>query len=85
MRHVITHKEIVKKYDHIISNIMIHNVCSCELLLDEYLADKGENMKYYFPQSLIKTKLVEMYVESDKANLNYLKLIFESLSSNDIR
>lgn len=85
LRYVLVHKIIVQKYDQIITKMMIKNIQSCEILLNGYLASNNTNKKYYFPNSLNKTEFIEMYVDSEEANLNYLNLIVESLSTNDLK
>lgn len=85
LQYILVHKIIVQKYDQIISNIIMEDIQNCEVLLDEYLVFKNTDKKYYFPNSLNKTKLVEMYVDSEVANLNYLELIVKSLSTNDLK
>lgn len=83
LRYVLNHRILVKKYDEIISKIMKTHICSCEILLEEYFSLKKIDKKYYFPTSLDKEELVNMYIDSKKANLNYIELIFKSTSTND--
>ncbi|MEG1169705.1 MAG: hypothetical protein RSD92_06255 [Erysipelotrichaceae bacterium] len=81
---ILVHKILVNRYNEIIAEFMMGNALLCEVLLEEYLAIKNKNIKYYFPKSLDKEKLIINYIDSEIANLNYLELIFKSLSSNDL-
>lgn len=72
---IIVHKAIVKEYDEVIANVMMKNIRSCELLLDEYLTLKKSNNKYYFPSHLNKEEYILKYINFVDVNINYLKLI----------
>ncbi|MBS6685252.1 hypothetical protein [Thomasclavelia spiroformis] len=62
----------------------MNNEKTCELLLYEYLAEKNETEKYYFPNSLDKDALINKYLDSDKCNLNYVQLLVKSVSTQDL-
>lgn len=84
IRFILVHKRIVYKYDSIITSIMMKNVQTCEMLFEEYLIEKSETRKYYFPNSLAKDVLINEYLDSDKCNLNYVQLIVKSVSTQDL-
>lgn len=84
LRFVLVHKRIVNKYDNTISKIMMNNEKTCELLLEEYLVEKNETIKHYFPNSLDKGKLIDKYLDSEKCNLNYVQLLAKSVSNQDL-
>lgn len=84
LRFILVHKRIVYAYDNTISRIMMNNEKTCELLLYEYLAEKNETEKYYFPNSLDKDALINKYLDSDKCNLNYVQLLVKSVSTQDL-
>ena len=81
----LVHKQIVYKYDQILSKIMMDNIQSCELLLEEYLAVKDRENSFYFPNSLDKIGLIDQYINFYDANLNYLNLIVNSLGTKDLQ
>lgn len=84
LRSVLVHKKIVNKYANTINRIMMNNEITCELLLEECLAEKKKTVKYYFPDSLDKDKLIDKYLDSEKCNLNYVQLLAKSVSTQDL-
>lgn len=80
---ILTHNALVIQYDEALTEIMNNKIESCEILLNEFLTSKQSDKKYYFPKSLDKEKFVTNYVDSNNANLNYLELIYNSLSTKE--
>lgn len=81
---ILTHNALVIQYDEALTKIMNNKIESCEILLNEFLTSKQSDKKYYFPKSLDKEKLIADYVNSNNANLNYLELICNSLSTKEL-
>lgn len=84
LRSVLVHKKIVNKYANTINRIMMNNEITCELLLEECLAEKKKTVKYYFPNNLDKDALVNKYLDSNQCNLNYVQLLAKSVSTPDL-
>ena len=85
---ILSCQKIVDHYDCELTEYLIRSSSSAELLLRQYAETKGfSESKYYFPVLLDESKKVEIiniYIESDIANPNYLKLIYETLSTADL-
>lgn len=79
---LLRHKKIVAHYDKLITQLMLNNINSCTILLNDYLALKTTTNSYYFPKSLNKEDLINSYINSDKPNINYLNLIINSSNTN---
>lgn len=88
MRIVITNKELVLKFDEILRKYLLINKNSAELLLYEYEIKHIKNhVKNFFPKSLTKDdreKILVDYINSDLANLNYLRIIVNLQSTSEL-
>ena len=89
--HFILHnKNLVLSFDEIIREKMLCYEGSAQMLLDEYEINHFNNYEHYiFPKSLTnddKNKILINYINSNFANINYLRLImnFKSISELDI-
>lgn len=82
-------KNIVKKFSDEIITYMEKNPFCAEIILNYYLEKHDRNIEsLYFPVELSnekKTLILDKYIASNSSNINYLKLIFESNSTNNLR
>lgn len=82
-------KNIVKKFSDEIITYMEKNPFCTEIILSYYLEKHDRNIEsLYFPVELSnekKTLILDKYIASNSSNINYLKLIFESNSTNNLR
>lgn len=82
-------KNIVKKFSGEIITYMEKNPFCAEIILSYYLEKHDRNIEsLYFPVKLSnekKTLILDKYIASNSSNINYLKLIFESNSTNNLR
>lgn len=82
-------KNIVKKFSDEIITYMEKNPFCAEIILSYYLEKHDRNIEsLYFPVELSnekKTLILDKYIASNPSNINYLKLIFESNSTNNLR
>lgn len=82
-------KNIVKKFSDEIITYMEKNPFCAEIILSYYLEKHDRNIEsLYFPVELSnekKTLVLDKYIASNSSNINYLKLIFESNSTNNLR
>lgn len=82
-------KIIVKKFSDEIITYMEKNPFCAEIILSYYLEKHDRNIEsLYFPVELSnekKTLILDKYIASNSSNINYLKLIFESNSTNNLR
>lgn len=81
-------KEIIKCFGSEIREYLIIERQCAEILLDQYAAfNENDNNKYYFPVELTqkdKENILINYINWEQSNLNYLKLIYESQSTNEL-
>ena len=70
-------KNLVKKYELELRKFLLKNHTTAELLLEEYEIDNIHHKKFYFPNftNLEIEKIFYNYINSDNANINYLKII----------
>lgn len=82
-------KNIIKKFSDEIITYMEKNPFCAEIILSYYLEKHDRNIEsLYFPVELSnekKTLILDKYIASNSSNINYLKLIFESNSTNNLR
>jgi len=85
---VLACKSIVNYYGIELTEYLLNDNGSAELLLREYAEAKTNNeKKCYFPKVLGETekiKIITDYIESDSTNSNYLKLIYETQSTPEL-
>jgi len=89
IRHILKHKGLVDKLDKKIKEFLLQYKNTAELLLsgseEKHTPDKSLN--YFFPKSLSSVdieQIINSYLESNKPNLNYVRLI-ESSKDTDIK
>ncbi len=87
--HFILHnKNIVHTYDKILREKLLKYTDSAVLLLDEYETDHLGNYSHrIFPKSLTdedKNKILKNYINSEFANLNYLRLIVNFQATSEL-
>lgn len=89
LNYVLKCKNIVKKFSDEIITYMEKNPFCAEIILSYYLEKHDRNIEsLYFPVELSnekKTLILDKYIASNSSNINYLKLIFESNSTNNLR
>lgn len=89
LNNVLKCKNIVKKFSDEIITYMEKNPFCAEIILSYYLEKHDRNIEsLYFPVELSnekKTLILDKYIASNSSNINYLKLIFESNSTNNLR
>ena len=84
---ILKYKDIVQHYDKEIRQYLLNDTKSAELILDYFLAVGLRKKKLYFPISLSlvdKEVIIDRYIDWRFMNSNYLKLIYEAKSSNDL-
>ena len=79
---------IVEKNNALLAELLKKNEHTAEWLLEEYVEDDRLNnrKKLYFPKSLTgqdKDAIIRNYVNSDKPNLNYVRLVLAAKRSAD--
>jgi hypothetical protein len=86
--YILSQKNIVRHFDKVITSFLLHYEKSAELLLTEFEEQRGSNStKYYFPDSLSydnKEDIILRYIETEDANLNYIRLI-ENSNSGELK
>ena len=86
---ILLHKGIVDYFDNKIKKFLIGYENTAEILLTKLEKDHSldESPQYFFPKSLSlfdKEKIIDSYLERNKPNLNYVRLIENSKDSNDL-
>lgn len=88
LKDVLKCKNLVKYFSNEITTYMEVNPFCAEILLSYYLEKHDRDIEpLYFPSELSNGKkilILDSYISSDSANSNYLKLIFESNSTNNL-
>ena len=86
---ILTHKNLVEHYDAEIKSFILSYSKSAEILLSTYEAEDDSHQKQkFFPKSLTvqdKESILSNYLDSDKINLNYIKLIQNLRNRNDFK
>lgn len=88
IRQILFQNKIVLKYDRTISEYLIRNPHLIEIILSEYEEKESVKKRITLPKSLTlidKENMIISYLESDKANLNFVRLIENSRDSNQIK
>ena len=85
---VLYNKELVFYFEKILKESLLNDIKSAETLLDEYeIEHLGNHKKRYFPRCLTKNdeeKVLLNYINSDMANLNYLRIIVNLKSTSEL-
>lgn len=86
---ILTHKGIVDHHDKELKNFLLNYPTSAEILLSFYETEDGfkRNQKF-IPKSLTitdKESIMSKYLDSEKANLNYIGLIENARNRNDFK
>lgn len=83
---ILLNKHLVNYFGNEIKKYMLDTPHCATLLLDQYAAIH-KNEHYYFPselQNIDKEKILINYIDNECANPNYLKLIYESQSTDEL-
>lgn len=88
LKDVLKCKNIVKKFSCEIVAYMVKNPFCAEIMLSYYLEKRDRNIEsLYFPVKLSNEKkilILDKYITSNSPNINYLKLVFDSNSTNNL-
>lgn len=86
---IISQKNLVDKFDKVIRVFLMDYGHSAELILSvEEKRESRNNNSKYFPKSLSisdKEIIVDKYLDSEKPNLNYVRLIENSIDSQEFK
>jgi len=90
IRNILTHKNIVNRYDTVLRDFLFTYPQSAEIILSIYEEkDDFRNKKVkYLPQSLTiqdKEIIVSNYIDNENSNLNYLRLIIIARNSENFK
>src|SRR5690606_14455355 len=90
IRIILRHKNLVTAFSDEIRHFLLDYPFSAELLLSifESKEDHGRSEKLYLPRSLTvqdKEQIVSNYIDGERCNLNYLKLIRISRNQENFR
>lgn len=88
LKDLLMYSWIVEKNNALLAELLKENEHTAEWLLEEYVEDNrlDNRKKLYFPKSLTgqnKDTIIRNYVNSDKANLNYVRLVLAAKRSAD--
>lgn len=86
---LLRHKWIVEHNGILLTKYLKHNSHTAEWLLDQYVAQDTfeSNSGLYFPKTLIGTDrdiIIRKYINSSKANLNYVRLVLLAKRSQEL-
>ncbi|MCD2421783.1 hypothetical protein LQ567_03350 [Niabella pedocola] len=89
IRKVLLYKNLVEHFHNEIKSFLFNYDEAAELLLSKFEQEhRHKAPAYNFPSSLNHTdkeKIIEKYIDSENANLNYLQLVQQSKDSNDLK
>lgn len=89
IRHLLSHKNLVNKYNLVICEYLKSNPQSAEILLSIYEVDNIFNKdQLYLPSSLTiqdKENIISSYIDSEHCNTNYLPIIQNAKKHSDFR
>lgn len=82
-------KRLVQKKGNIIYNILMNDIYSAPLLLDNFVANRNliTKKEMFFPTQLTlkdKEHIINNYINSDNPNLNYIRLISQIKNDNNL-
>lgn len=88
LRELLMFRWVVENNNGLLTQLLKENANTAEWLLDQYVAyDKfGNNTTLFFPKSLSlqdKDEIIHRYVNSDDANLNYVRLVLQAKRSSE--
>ena len=88
LRYFLSNRRLVDYYDIITRELLLANAQNAELLLDRFAIQRvGNGASLYFPVSLSaldREELINLYIQSPEANLNYLRIIIDTLSNSGL-
>lgn len=89
IRHLLSHKNLVNKYNLVVCEYLKNNPQSAEILLSIYEVDNVFNKEQlYLPSSLSiqdKENIISSYIDSEHCNTNYLPIIQNAKKHSDFR
>lgn len=88
LKDLLEHRWIVEQNQILLTALLKENEHTAEWLLEQYVKDVrfSQHRDLYFPKSLTgtdKDTIVRNYVNSDKANLNYVRLVLVAKRSSE--
>ena len=85
--HILYFKKIVRQYDNELKEIMLEDaINSAVIIIRKYYIKEKRNQKIEIPKSLSmedKEKILIKYIDSEHANLNYIRIIAKIQSNKD--
>lgn len=81
---LLEHKRIVEKYDEQLAQVLRTSNQTCRILVSQFL--EKNDKKYYLPDSLKPNEyesIFQKYIDSENANPNLLRLIFDAQSTRE--
>jgi len=80
---ILHHKQIINKYSEVVRSYLLNFDESAEFLMKKY--DMTDEEQIYLPKlsSEDKTAIISNYIVSEKANINYLKILDFHIDSKD--
>ena len=85
--HILYFKKIVRQYDNELKEIMLEDaIDSAVIIIRKYYIKEKRNQKIEIPKSLSmkdKEKILIKYIDSEHANLNYIRIIAKIQSNKD--
>lgn len=88
LRDLLEFRWIVENNNGLLTQLLKENGNTAEWLLDQYVAEDkfGDKTTLFFPKSLSlqdKDEIIRRYVNSDDANLNYVRLVLQAKRSSE--
>ena len=89
IQEILTHKNIVEKYNVELKQFLLTFSQSAEILLSIYeVQDEFRKIEKFLPKSLSlvdKENIISSYLDSNDANLNYIELVQNARNRNDFK
>lgn len=83
---LVANEQLVRIYPDIIKDIILSDVKNAEIILEKYLVKSNKNRdNIYLPSNITDTEkiqLIDKYIDSLEANLNYIRVICDSKSKD---
>ncbi|MBU0905230.1 MAG: hypothetical protein KKF57_08530 [Firmicutes bacterium] len=88
LQQVCHYQHLVDYYETVVKNALINDPINAELLFNQFVLEQGNAIikRIHFPKSLTKLEvnlLIDSYIGTEKANLNYLRLIVNTQNTKE--